>query len=95
LSLVQDAATHQTSAEVLVTWRELAQRRGATVIAEGLETTQQLRTVIAAGIDAAQGYLLGRPGDAVDMAWLDLKALIAADRSRRSVSLLGPDASAA
>ncbi|MGZ6378694.1 MAG: putative bifunctional diguanylate cyclase/phosphodiesterase [Candidatus Limnocylindrales bacterium] len=95
LSLVQDAATHQTSAEVLETLRELAQRRGATVIAEGLETTQQLRTVIAAGIDAAQGYLLGRPGDAVDMAWLDLKALIAADRSRRSVSLLGPDASAA
>jgi len=88
LSLVQDAATHQTSAEVLETLRELAQRRGAKVIAEGLETTQQLRTVIAAGIDAAQGYLLGRPGEAVDIGWLDIEALIASDRARHTISPL-------
>ena len=95
LSLVQDAATHQTSAEVLETLRELAQRRGAKVIAEGLETTQQLRTVIAAGIDAAQGYLLGRPREAVDIGWLDIEALIASDRARHSMSVLDRGSSVA
>lgn len=32
-----------------------------TIIAEGVETAEELRTVTALGIDAAQGYLLGRP----------------------------------
>lgn len=38
---------------------------GATVIAEGVETTDELDMVAVLGIDAAQGYLLGRPTDDV------------------------------
>jgi EAL domain-containing protein (putative c-di-GMP-specific phosphodiesterase class I) len=77
LSLVQDAVTHETSAEVLATLRDLATRRGAVVVAEGLETQQQLRLVLAAGIDAGQGYLLGRPGEATDASPVDIEHLLA------------------
>lgn len=77
LSLVQDAVTHETSAEVLATLRDLATRRGAVVVAEGLETQQQLRLVLAAGIDAGQGYLLGRPGEATDAHPVDMEHLLA------------------
>lgn len=34
------------------------------VVADGVETEDQLATVRAAGCDRAQGYLLGRPADA-------------------------------
>jgi diguanylate cyclase (GGDEF)-like protein len=80
LSLVQDAVTHETSAEILATLRDLATRRGAVVVAEGLETQQQLKLVLAAGIDAGQGYLLGRPGDATDAQPVDMQALLSAER---------------
>jgi diguanylate cyclase (GGDEF)-like protein len=43
---------------------DLAHRIGATTIAEGVETEQQLRTVVSLGSDAAQGFLLGRPAPA-------------------------------
>jgi diguanylate cyclase (GGDEF)-like protein len=77
LSLVQDAVTHETSAEILATLRDLATRRGAVVVAEGLETQQQLKLVLAAGIDAGQGYLLGRPSEATDAQPIDMPALLA------------------
>jgi diguanylate cyclase (GGDEF)-like protein len=40
---------------------ELAHRLGLRVVAEGVETEQQLRTLQELGCDAVQGYLLGRP----------------------------------
>ncbi|HEX7471511.1 MAG TPA: EAL domain-containing protein [Candidatus Limnocylindrales bacterium] len=79
LSLVQDAVTHETSAEILATLRDLATRRGAVVVAEGLETQQQLKLVLAAGIDAGQGYLLGRPGEATDAQPIDMERLLSAE----------------
>jgi len=83
LSLVQDAATRQTSAHVLETLQEISARRGAMVIAEGLETAHQLQVVRAAGIEAAQGYLLGRPAEAVDLDTVDLDTLVIGDHVRR------------
>ena len=80
LSLVQDAVTHETSAEILATLRDLATRRGAVVVAEGLETQQQLKLVLAAGIDAGQGYLLGRPSEATDGKPIDMEALLSAEK---------------
>ncbi len=80
LSLVQDAVTHETSAEILATLRDLATRRGAVVVAEGLETQQQLKLVLAAGIDAGQGYLLGRPSEATDGHPIDMQALLSAEK---------------
>ncbi|MGJ3190487.1 EAL domain-containing protein [Paenarthrobacter nitroguajacolicus] len=40
---------------------ELAREIGADVIAEGIETTEELQEVTALEVTAAQGYLLGRP----------------------------------
>jgi simple sugar transport system permease protein len=51
---------------------------GAVVVAEGLETQQQLKLVLAAGIDAGQGYLLGRPSEATGGEPIDMQALLGA-----------------
>jgi EAL domain-containing protein (putative c-di-GMP-specific phosphodiesterase class I) len=40
---------------------DLAHRLGATVVAEGVETEVQLAAALAAGCDAVQGFLWGRP----------------------------------
>ena len=61
LSLVQEGAERDSSRAVLRSLRDLAGSWGASVIAEGLETVSQLRTVRELGIAAGQGYLLGRP----------------------------------
>jgi EAL domain-containing protein (putative c-di-GMP-specific phosphodiesterase class I) len=49
---------------------ELAHRMGAFVVAEGVETESQLSAAIAAGCDAVQGFLLGRPTAAEECAEL-------------------------
>jgi diguanylate cyclase (GGDEF)-like protein len=77
LSLVQGGPQQETSLAVLSSLNELAQRWGAWVIAEGVETPEQLELIRNLGISAAQGYLLGRPGQALDVGSVDLDALLA------------------
>ncbi|HXG27064.1 MAG TPA: bifunctional diguanylate cyclase/phosphodiesterase [Candidatus Binatia bacterium] len=74
LSLVQRAGDDRTHS-VLRSIVEVAQRMGATTIAEGVETSGQLRTARRLGINAGQGYLLGRPGEKHDLGWVDVTAL--------------------
>ena len=83
LSLVQDALTNEPSAEILGALRDMASRRGAVVVAEGVETSAQLRLVKSVGIDAAQGYLLGRPGEALTVDSIDIQTLLETNRSAR------------
>jgi EAL domain-containing protein (putative c-di-GMP-specific phosphodiesterase class I) len=45
------------------------------VIAEGLETPDQLRLIRSLPIAAAQGYLLGRPAIVPDQRSIDLQVL--------------------
>jgi diguanylate cyclase (GGDEF)-like protein/PAS domain S-box-containing protein len=45
----------------------LAHDLGMRVVAEGVETAQQLDMLAEAGADVAQGYFLGRPAPAADM----------------------------
>jgi EAL domain-containing protein (putative c-di-GMP-specific phosphodiesterase class I) len=75
LSLVQGGALHDASLEVVRTLRDLADRWGALVVAEGIETPAQLDLVRSLGIGAGQGYLLGRPTDRPSTDPLDLEGL--------------------
>jgi diguanylate cyclase (GGDEF)-like protein len=75
LSLVQGGALHDESLEVLRTLRDLADRWGALVVAEGIETPGQLEVVRSLGIGAGQGYLLGRPTDRPSAEPIDLDGL--------------------
>ena len=62
LGLVQRSAADGQSSAVVHSVVDLAARTGALVIAEGIEEQSQLVQVVALGITAGQGYLLGRPG---------------------------------
>ncbi|MEZ0239243.1 MAG: putative bifunctional diguanylate cyclase/phosphodiesterase [Chloroflexota bacterium] len=88
LSLVQGARQDQTLS-VLTSLVEMAARWGAMTIAEGVETPAQLRIIRKLGISAAQGYLLGRPGVELDLAWVDLETLANDDAPGRRGSDYG------
>jgi len=75
LSLVQGGAMRDTSFEILRTLRDLAVRWQALVVAEGVETAEQLVVVRALGLTAAQGYLLGRPTEHPPTGPIDLERL--------------------
>lgn len=72
LSLVQRGVLQESSLAVLRGLREMAKRSGSSVVAEGVETPEQLVALRHLGIPAAQGYLLGRPGDRPAAAAVDL-----------------------
>jgi diguanylate cyclase (GGDEF)-like protein len=75
LSLVQQGAERDSSRAVLRSLRDLASRWGAAIVAEGLETTSQLRTVRELGMAAGQGYLLGRPTGDTSLTSVDLAVI--------------------
>jgi EAL domain-containing protein (putative c-di-GMP-specific phosphodiesterase class I) len=62
--------------EIVRAVQQLGQALGRRVVAEGIETTEQLAVLRGMGVDAGQGYLLGRPMP-VDQA----SALITLERS--------------
>ena len=69
------APRHDASLEVVRTLHDLADRWGALVIAEGIETPAHLDLVRSLGIGAGQGYLLGQPTDRPNTESLDLEKL--------------------
>jgi diguanylate cyclase (GGDEF)-like protein len=75
LSLVQAGAARESADAVLHALRDLARRRGQSVVAEGVETPSQLQEVMALGFESAQGYLLQRPGPRLEATPLDLPML--------------------
>ncbi|WP_432493321.1 putative bifunctional diguanylate cyclase/phosphodiesterase [Kineococcus gypseus] len=83
----------------------MARSMGVGVIAEGVETTEQLGALRRMGCDAAQGYLLAHPAPAVDRLRslpeattgmlhevLDLDAPVPARRPALAPGVLAPDA---
>lgn len=76
LSLVQGGTVLATSQEIVRTLKDLTDRWGATVIAEGIETSEQLAFVRSLGIRAGQGYLLGRPEERPSVEAVSIDALL-------------------
>jgi diguanylate cyclase (GGDEF)-like protein len=79
LSLIHGGTVRATSHEVVQTLKDLADRWGALVVAEGLETAEQLEFVRSLEIRAGQGYLLGMPAERPSTDTLDLDALLHAE----------------
>jgi diguanylate cyclase (GGDEF)-like protein len=77
LSLVQTGAVLAPSRSVLRALIDLAQRRGATTVAEGIETPLHLEIVRELGITTGQGFLLGRPAPEPVADPVNMDALIA------------------
>lgn len=77
LSLVRAGAASQSSDAVLRALRDLAGRRGQTIVAEGVETADQLTMVMGLGFDSAQGFLLQKPAAGLDARALDLARMSA------------------
>jgi diguanylate cyclase (GGDEF)-like protein len=78
LSLVRAGATHEPAEAVLRALGAFARERGHSVVAEGIESAEQLQAVLELGYDAGQGYLLGRPGPRLVEDSVDLFDLMAA-----------------
>jgi diguanylate cyclase (GGDEF)-like protein len=76
LSLIQGGVVRVTSQEVIQTLKDLADRWGALVIAEGIETVEQLEFVRSLGIRAGQGYLLGVPLERPSTETVDIDELV-------------------
>jgi EAL domain-containing protein (putative c-di-GMP-specific phosphodiesterase class I) len=79
LSLVQGGILHDPSYAVLRALQELASRWSATIVAEGVETSEQLAAIRELGIAAGQGYLLGRPSRERPVQPIDLDSLLPPD----------------
>jgi diguanylate cyclase (GGDEF)-like protein len=79
LSLVQAGTAHDPSHAILRALQGLAAQWNASVVAEGIETSEQLAVVRGLGISAGQGYLLGRPAKDPVADPVDLDRLISPD----------------
>jgi diguanylate cyclase (GGDEF)-like protein len=75
LSLVQGGVLHDAALAVLRALRDLTDTTHAQLVAEGIETAEQLEVVRSLGFHAGQGYLLGYPGPTATATTLDLAAL--------------------
>lgn len=62
MSLVRGLDTSSTRQHLVRSMLELGGKLGSLVLAEGVETTGELETLLALGCDYFQGYLFARPG---------------------------------
>lgn len=67
-SFINPETYDERSAAIISTITELAHRLGMTVVAEGIETQDQIDNLALLGCDLGQGYLIGQPMTAVAVA---------------------------
>ena len=87
LGLVQRSASGGPSSAVLGSVASLAAGMNALVIAEGIEHASQLPPLSAMGIQAGQGYHLGRPGPIEDVVPTVTTESIGISAWRQSIGL--------
>ena len=61
LSIVSSCDKDAEKREIIENLVGLAREKGILVLAEGVETEEELKTVVACGVDLLQGYYLARP----------------------------------
>jgi diguanylate cyclase (GGDEF)-like protein len=88
LSLVQGGVLRDSALAVLTAIQDIAARADATVIAEGIETVDQLDVIKEVGISLGQGYLLANPAPELQSETIGIETLVDSHRARR-LSLLG------
>ncbi|HEX7171496.1 MAG TPA: bifunctional diguanylate cyclase/phosphodiesterase [Candidatus Limnocylindria bacterium] len=92
LSLVQGGVLRDSALSVLRAILDVAARQSATVVAEGIETVEQLDAVRKLGIATGQGYLLAAPTALAAADGLDLASLVQSHEARRQALLGALDA---
>lgn len=70
MSFIHGLATSRTDTAIVRTIIDLSQQLGAAVVAEGVETDEQLELLTSFGATHAQGFRLGRPGTAAQLSEL-------------------------
>ncbi len=61
MSMVRDIHEHPLKQELIRAIASFSKKIGATIIAEGIETTEELDVLSEIGVPLGQGYLFGRP----------------------------------
>lgn len=88
-SLVRTIENSPTRRALLSTLTHYAHQIGAHVIAEGLETRDELATVVEMGVSYGQGYLLGKPADHFKSLRGEMQLFLAEHLERRRSRVMG------
>jgi len=90
-SFVTGLHQNRGNESIVRTTIDLAKQLGLTVVAEGVETLKELRTLATMGCDEVQGYFLSKPLPAAEVvAWVEMRnALHASSREMYFEMLTG------
>lgn len=77
MSLVRGIDADQTKQALMETLMSLAKKVGARVVAEGVETAAELRTLLRLGVDCAQGYFIACPAETPPEVSPEARAILA------------------
>lgn len=86
-SLVRSIENSGTRRALLATLNRYAMQIGAAVIAEGIETRDELAVVMEIGVTYGQGYLLSRPNDGFRSLRREIRDLLEEHVARRRLRL--------
>ncbi|HWO98466.1 MAG TPA: EAL domain-containing protein [Bacillus sp. (in: firmicutes)] len=71
-SLIQQIDKKEVKQSIVEAFVTFAKKTNAELIAEGIETKEELKEIISLGIDYGQGFILGRPNNPVQQVPYDV-----------------------